>query len=64
MDTGAGVVGALEERCRGVSGGDFAGGSLVFFAGYRSRFEGEDPFAPLLYLGLFSCLDHQVSRVT
>ena len=30
----------------------------------RSRFEGENPFAPLLYLGFFSCLDHQVSRVT
>ena len=26
----------------------FAGGSLVFFAGCRSRFEGENPFAPLV----------------
>ena len=45
------------------SGGDFARGSLVFFAGCRSRFEGENPFASLVPR-FFVCLDHQVCRDT
>ena len=43
----SGCLRSVAQRDR-FSGGDFAGGSLVFFAGRRSRFEGENPFASLV----------------